>query len=136
MPPSTKASDLLSWYDAHAREMPWRVAPQDRKNGQIPDPYRIWLSEIMLQQTTVAAVKKYFLRFTQLWPTVGDLAAAQDAAVMAEWAGLGYYARARNLLKCARVISAEYAGAFPSDHATLRALPGIGPYTAAAIGAI
>ena len=76
MPPSAKASDLLSWYDAHAREMPWRVAPQDRKNGQIPDPYRIWLSEIMLQQTTVAAVKKYFQRFTQLWPTIGDLAAA------------------------------------------------------------
>ena len=136
MPPSAKASDLLSWYDAHAREMPWRVAPQDRKNGQIPDPYRIWLSEIMLQQTTVAAVKKYFLRFTQLWPTIGDLAAAQDAAVMAEWAGLGYYARARNLLKCARVIATEYAGRFPNDQAALRALPGIGPYTAAAIGAI
>ena len=136
MPPSAKASDLLSLYDAHAREMPWRVAPQDRKNGQIPDPYRIWLSEIMLQQTTVAAVKKYFLRFTQLWPTIGDLASAQDAAVMAEWAGLGYYARARNLLKCARVIATEYAGRFPNDQAALRALPGIGPYTAAAIGAI
>ncbi len=136
MPPSAKASDLLSWYDAHAREMPWRVAPQDRKNGQIPDPYRIWLSEIMLQQTTVAVVKKYFLRFTQLWPTIGDLAGAQDAAIMAEWAGLGYYARARNLLKCARIISAKYAGTFPSDHNALRALPGIGPYTAAAIGAI
>ena len=127
MPSSAKASDLLSWYDAQAREMPWRVAPQDRKNEQIPDPYRIWLSEIMLQQTTVAAVKKYFLRFTQLWPTIGDLAAAQDAAVMAEWAGPGYYERASNLLKCARVIATEDAGRVPKEQAGVRELPGIGP---------
>ncbi|WP_417242048.1 A/G-specific adenine glycosylase [Celeribacter sp.] len=127
---------LLAWYDAHARVLPWRIAPQDRARGIIPDPYRVWLSEIMLQQTTVAAVKAYFERFTALWPTVADLAAAPDDAVMAEWAGLGYYARARNLLKCARVIVAEHGGAFPNSHATLLTLPGIGPYTASAVSAI
>ena len=100
------------------------------------DPYRIWLSEVMLQQTTVAAVKAYFARFTALWPTVQALAAAEDGAVMAEWAGLGYYARARNLLACARAVVAQHGGVFPSDLAALRALPGVGPYTAAAIAAI
>ena len=128
--------DLLDWYDVHARAMPWRVAPADRAQGVIPDPYRIWLSEVMLQQTTVAAVKDYFERFTRRWPTVTDLAAAQDADVMGEWAGLGYYARARNLLKCARVISTERDGRFPDSYEELIGLPGIGPYTAAALAAI
>jgi len=129
-------ASLLSWYDQHARVMPWRVSPQDRAAGVMPDPYRVWMSEIMLQQTTVAAVKSYFERFTALWPTVGDLAAARDEQVMGEWAGLGYYARARNLLKCARAVVDLHGGQFPNDHAELIALPGIGPYTAAAISAI
>ena len=116
--------------------MPWRVGPMDRKSGVLPDPYAVWLSEVMLQQTTVAAVTKYHLKFTSLWPTVSDLAAAQDADVMAAWAGLGYYARARNLLKCARAIVADHGGAFPVDYATLLKLPGIGPYTAAAVSSI
>jgi len=130
------AATLLDWYDVHAREMPWRVAPQARKAGQRPDAYAVWLSEIMLQQTTVATVKDYFQRFIARWPTVGDLAAAQDADVMGEWAGLGYYARARNLLKCARAVVAEHGGTFPADHAALLNLPGIGPYTAAAVSSI
>ncbi|MDA8585377.1 A/G-specific adenine glycosylase [Rhodobacteraceae bacterium] len=131
-----RPNDLLAWYDLHARVLPWRISPADRKAGVRPDPYRVWLSEIMLQQTTVAAVQAYFLKFTKLWPKVEDLAAATDAAVMAEWAGLGYYARARNLLKCARAIANEHGGQFPSDREALLALPGIGPYTAAAVGSI
>lgn len=127
---------LLAWYDVHAREMPWRVSPQARTGGQMPDPYAIWMSEIMLQQTTVATVKDYFRKFIARWPTVRDLAAAEDADVMAEWAGLGYYARARNLLKCARAVVGEYNGVFPADHAALLKLPGIGPYTAAAVSSI
>ncbi|MGH1576775.1 A/G-specific adenine glycosylase [Planktotalea sp.] len=127
---------LLEWYDRHAREMPWRIGPAERRAGISPDPYRIWMSEVMLQQTTVAAVKEYFQRFTTRWPTVVDLAGAQDADVMGEWAGLGYYARARNLLKCARTVADEHAGVFPETHAGLLELPGIGPYTAAAISAI
>ncbi|MCV2867545.1 A/G-specific adenine glycosylase [Defluviimonas sp. WL0002] len=127
---------LLRWYDANARVMPWRVSPEDIRLGQRPDPYRVWLSEVMLQQTTVAAVRDYFRRFTDRWPTVRDLAAAEDAKVMAEWAGLGYYARARNLLKCARVIAADHGGRFPATAEALLSLPGIGPYTAAAIAAI
>ncbi|WP_099827803.1 A/G-specific adenine glycosylase [Oceaniglobus indicus] len=127
---------LLDWYDIHAREMPWRIGPAARAAGVRPDPYRVWLSEVMLQQTTVAAVRDYFRRFTERWPTVGALAAADDGDVMGEWAGLGYYARARNLLKCARVVVARHGGAFPEDPAALRALPGIGPYTAAAIASI
>ena len=102
----------------------------------MPDPYAIWMSEIMLQQTTVATVKDYFRKFIARWPTVRDLAAAEDADVMAEWAGLGYYARARNLLKCARAVVGEYNGVFPADHAALLKLPGIGPYTAAAVSSI
>ncbi|SNR32760.1 A/G-specific adenine glycosylase [Puniceibacterium sediminis] len=129
-------SALLEWYDRHARAMPWRVGPSARAQGQRPDPYRIWLSEIMLQQTTVAAVKSYFEAFTARWPRVTDLAAAEDGDVMAAWAGLGYYARARNLLKCARVITSEHNGIFPDDPAVLLTLPGVGPYTAAAISAI
>jgi len=131
-----EAGDLLRWYDTHARDLPWRVSPEARAAGARPDPYRIWLSEVMLQQTTVAAVRSYFERFTTLWPTVADLAAASDAEVMGEWAGLGYYARARNLLKCARVVTDEHGGVFPRTREALLELPGIGPYTAAAIAAI
>lgn len=131
MPDPDPSALLLTWYDSHARVLPWRVPPGSNRPA---DPYRIWLSEVMLQQTTVAAVKDYFNRFTTLWPDVQALAAAQDALVMAEWAGLGYYARARNLLKCAREVSA--LGGFPDTVEGLRALPGIGPYTAAAIAAI
>ena len=127
---------LLDWYDLHARVMPWRTSPADRRAGQQPDPYHVWLSEVMLQQTTVAAVKDYFRKFVTLWPTVEDPAAAEDADVMAAWAGLGYYARARNLLKCARVISQEHGGTFPQTEAELQKLPGIGPYTSAAISSI
>lgn len=130
------AAALLAWYDRHARVMPWRIGPADRAAGLRPDPYRVWLSEVMLQQTTVAAVRDYFRRFTDLWPTVNDLAAADDADVMAAWAGLGYYARARNLLKCARAVAQEHGGRFPDTREGLLALPGIGPYTASAIAAI
>ena len=130
------AAILLAWYDVHAREMPWRTPPAQRKRGVLPDAYAVWMSEIMLQQTTVATVRDYFQRFQARWPTVQDLAAAQDADVMGAWAGLGYYARARNLLKCARVVVADHGGRFPADHAALLSLPGIGPYTAAAIASI
>ncbi|EAR50495.1 A/G-specific adenine glycosylase [Oceanicola granulosus HTCC2516] len=128
--------DLLDWYDVHARQLPWRVPPAARRAGVRPDPYRVWLSEVMLQQTTVPAVKGYFRRFTETWPTVEALAAAEDGAVMEAWAGLGYYARARNLLKCARAVVAEHGGRFPETAEGLRELPGIGPYTSAAIAAI
>lgn len=131
-----KTHDLLVWYDRHARTMPWRVSPADRAIGVEPDPYRIWMSEIMLQQTTVAAVKAYFIKFITLWPTVQDLAAADDADVMAAWAGLGYYARARNLLKCARFVTLHHNGIFPRNYDQLMELPGVGPYTAAAISSI
>jgi len=126
------AQRLLAHYDVHARTLPWRKPPEEG----YADPYHVWLSEIMLQQTTVAAVGAYFLKFTQMWPNFAALAAADDADVMAAWAGLGYYARARNLLKCARVVVAEYQGQLPSYEADLLRLPGIGPYTAAAIAAI
>lgn len=126
---------LLEWYDRHARDLPWRVRP---KNGQqLPaDPYCVWLSEIMLQQTTVAAVKPYYEQFLKLWPTVAELASAEDEAVMVAWAGLGYYSRARNLLKCARTVMSDYSGQFPDTARELLKLPGIGPYTAAAVAAI
>mgnify|MGYP001393399322 CR=1 FL=1 len=130
------APTLLAWYDRSARVMPWRIGPEDRKAGVRPDPYRVWLSEVMLQQTTVAAVRDHFRRFTDRWPDVSALAAAADGEVMAEWAGLGYYARARNLLKCARTIAGEHGGRFPASRDALLALPGVGPYTAAAIAAI
>jgi A/G-specific adenine glycosylase len=121
---------LLAWYDAHHRRLPWRAAP-----GEAPtDPYRVWLSEIMLQQTTVKAVGPYFRRFLESWPTIEHLAAADEHAIMAAWAGLGYYARARNLIACARAVAA--LGGFPTTAAELRQLPGIGAYTSAAIAAI
>ena len=127
------APRLLAWYDRAARVLPWRIAPG---SDATPDPYRIWLAEVMLQQTTVAAVAGYFARFTDRWPTVTDLAAADDADVMAAWAGLGYYARARNLLACARAVVGDHGGSFPDTEAELRALPGIGDYTAASVAAI
>jgi A/G-specific adenine glycosylase len=125
------AATLLAWYDRHRRRLPWRAPP-----GRRPDPYRVWLSEIMLQQTTVAAVAPYFDRFTARWPELSALAAAALDEVLQEWQGLGYYARARNLHACARVVMARHGGAFPAEPAALRALPGIGDYTAAAIAAI
>jgi A/G-specific adenine glycosylase len=134
--PPIAAAALLGWYDRHARDLPWRVSPPARAQGVRPDPYRVWLSEVMLQQTTVATVKAYFERFTALWPTVADLAAAPLDAVLVEWAGLGYYARARNLHACASAVVARPGGAFPSSASELLTLPGIGPYTAAAIAAI
>lgn len=131
-----EAAALLAWYDANAREMPWRVPPAERAAGVAPNPYHVWLSEVMLQQTTVAAVRAYFLKFTSIWPRVEDLAAAADEDVMKAWAGLGYYARARNLLKCARAVVADHGGRFPDTEDGLLTLPGIGPYTAAAIASI
>ena len=122
---------LLCWYVVDKRRLPWRPEP-----GEKPDPYRIWLSEVMLQQTTVAHALPYFERFIERWPTITDLAASDDGEVMAAWAGLGYYARARNLLACARVVSLSHGGQFPAKEAELRKLPGIGDYTAAAIAAI
>lgn len=130
---SSFADRLLGWYDRAARALPWRLPPN---SAATPEPYRVWLAEVMLQQTTVAAVAGYFVRFTDRWPTVADLAAADDADVMAAWAGLGYYARARNLIACARAVVHEHGGRFPDTEAALRALPGVGDYTAAAVAAI
>ncbi|WEX07810.1 A/G-specific adenine glycosylase [Chelativorans sp. AA-79] len=127
---------LLAWYDRHHRRLPWRMPPDQIRRGHRPDPYRVWLSEIMLQQTTVGAVKPYFDRFLQRWPTVEALAAADIDDVMKAWAGLGYYSRARNLKKCAEAVSERHDGAFPATEGALKALPGIGEYTAAAIAAI
>ncbi len=122
---------LLAWYDHHRRALPWRALGKAK-----PDPYAVWLSEVMLQQTTVAAVKAYYARFLALWPDVAALAAAPREAVLKEWAGLGYYARARNLHDCAAAVVERYGGRFPSTEVELRALPGIGDYTAAAVAAI
>lgn len=130
--PADIAARLLAWYDVHARELPWRAPP----GTALPDPYRVWLSEIMLQQTQVATVAPYFARWTARWPDFESLAAADDGEVMAAWAGLGYYARARNLLKGARAVVADHGGRLPADEAALRAITGIGAYTAAAIAAI
>lgn len=125
------AADLLAWYDRHRRSLPWRARP-----GETPDPYRVWLSEIMLQQTTVMAVKPYFERFLARFPDVAALAAAPSEEVMAAWAGLGYYSRARNLHACAKTVVETHGGRFPDTEDALRALPGIGAYTAGAIAAI
>jgi A/G-specific adenine glycosylase len=122
---------LLDWYDRNHRDLPWRAPP-----GTIADPYRVWLSEIMLQQTMVATVVPYFRTFVSRWPTVRDLAAADLDDVLHAWQGLGYYARARNLHACARIVAGDMEGRFPDDEKALRALPGIGAYTAAAIAAI
>ena len=130
-PPARLLTQLLTWYDDARRDMPWRAVP-----GETPDPYRVWLSEVMLQQTTVATVTPRFTRFVERWPNIGALAAAPLDDVLHEWQGLGYYARARNLHWCARVVAREHEGVFPADEAALRALPGIGAYTAAAIAAI
>ncbi|MBA3449496.1 MAG: A/G-specific adenine glycosylase, partial [Pseudaminobacter sp.] len=129
------AALLLGWYDANHRDLPWRVSPRDLAAGARPDPYQVWLSEIMLQQTTVEAVKPYFRAFLEKWPSVEALAAAESGDIMKAWAGLGYYSRARNLKACADLLAAR-AGGFPNTEAALRALPGIGAYTAAAIAAI
>ncbi len=124
-------AELLAWYDRHRRKLPWRALP-----GETPDPYRVWLSEIMLQQTTVRAVGPYFASFTARWSDVRALAAAPLDDVLKLWAGLGYYARARNLHACAKAVVERHGGCFPQSQAELAALPGIGPYTAAAIAAI
>ncbi len=122
--PDNPAARLLAWYDRHARDLPWRSKP-----GEVADPYRVWLSEVMLQQTTVAAVAPRFTTWVARWPDVASLAAASDEDIMAAWAGLGYYARARNLVKAARAVVAEHGGRFPRTEAGLRALPGLGAYT-------
>jgi A/G-specific adenine glycosylase len=130
---SSLRAALLDWYDAHARTLPWRAPPGTDTRT---DPYRVWLSEVMLQQTTVPHAAPYFERFTARWPTVSDLAAVEDSELMAAWAGLGYYARARNLLACARAVAKDHDGVFPDSEAALLALPGVGAYTAAAVAAI
>jgi len=134
--PARLRAQFLAWYDENARALPWRVRPAERAAGRRADPYRVWLSEVMLQQTTVPHATPYFLKFTARWPTVSDLAAEADGEVMAAWAGLGYYARARNLLACARAVAKDHGGVFPDTEAGLRTLPGLGPYTAAAVAAI
>jgi len=131
MVPQPAAADLLAWYDRHRRSLPWRAAA-----GSRPDPYRVWASEIMLQQTTVAAVKPYYERFMARFPSVRALAEAPSEEVMQAWAGLGYYSRARNLHACAKAVVEQHGGRFPDSEEGLRALPGIGAYTAGAVAAI
>jgi A/G-specific adenine glycosylase len=130
-PTKPEAADLIAWYDRHRRDLPWRAKP-----GERPEPYRVWLSEVMLQQTTVVAVRPYFARFLERFPTLAALAEAPVEAVMQAWAGLGYYSRARNLHACAKAVRERHGGEFPQTEAGLRALPGIGAYTAGAIAAI
>ncbi len=135
-PDADAADRLLAWYERYARKLPWRTGPADRARGIRPDPYRVWLSEVMLQQTTVKAVAPYFETFLARWPTVAALAAARDEEIMAAWAGLGYYSRARNLIACARTIAKQHDGCFPETADALTRLPGIGAYTSAAIAAL
>jgi A/G-specific adenine glycosylase len=135
-PPAGIAAKLLAWYDRHHRDLPWRVGPAALARGERPEPYRVGLSEVMLQQTTVEAVKPYFRAFTERWPDVAALAAAEPDDIMKAWAGLGYYSRARNLRKCAEAVAGEHQGRFPDTVKGLAELPGIGAYTAAAIAAI
>jgi len=127
---------LLGWYTEEGRTLPWRIRPKDRAADIAADPYRIWLSEIMCQQTTTTAAAAYWHKFLEKWPCVQDLAAAPRDDIMAAWAGLGYYARARNLHKCALVVCTQHGGVFPDSEAGLLKLPGVGPYSAAAIAAI
>ena len=127
---------LLRWYDDQGRVLPWRVRPEDRARGVVPDPYAVWLSEVMSQQTTLAHAAPYWKKFLSAFPTISDLADEDRERVLSMWAGLGYYARARNLHKCAGVVRDEHNGVFPTDETTLLKLPGIGPYTAATIAAI
>ncbi len=124
---------LLAWYDIHARILPWRISPQDYQLGIRANPYHVWLSEVMLQQTKVSVVKGYFEKFIKKWPTIIDLAKAKEDEIMQAWAGLGYYSRARNLKACADIIVNVYQAAFPITQAELKKLPGIGDYTSAAI---
>ncbi len=127
---------ILRWYDDQGRTLPWRVRPEDRAAGVVPEPYAIWLSEVMSQQTTLAHATPYWTAYLSTFPTVIDLADADREVILSMWAGLGYYARARNLHKCAGVVRDEHGGVFPTDEKTLLTLPGIGPYTAATIAAI
>ena len=127
---------LLAWYDRHHRELPWRTTPAEAVRGLRPDPYHVWLSEVMLQQTTVEAAKPYFRKFLEKWPDAAALAAAPEDDILKAWAGLGYYSRARNLKKCADAVAIRHGGVMPDTEEALRALPGIGEYTAAAIAAI
>ena len=131
-----RATDLLGWYERHARRLPWRIGPKERRAGVRPDPYRVWLSEVMLQQTTVKAAAPYFERFVSRWPNVQALAASDEHEIMSAWAGLGYYSRARNLIACARMVVSRTDGRFPGNAEDLSGLPGIGTYTSAAIAAI
>ncbi len=127
---------VLYWYDRNSRQLPWRTSPTDILSGVKPDPYHVWLSEIMLQQTTATAVKNYFKLFINSWPTLADMANAEEEDILKAWAGLGYYSRARNLYKCAKYVQLHHNGRFPEEEERLLKLPGIGPYTAAAISAI
>ena len=127
---------LLTWYDSRGRTLPWRIRPEDRKAGARADPYRVWLAEVMCQQTTVAAVTPYWYKFLRRWSSISDLAKAELDDILTAWAGLGYYARARNLHTCAQVVTREFGGEFPRTEKELLKLPGIGPYTAAAIVSI
>ncbi|MBV2142588.1 A/G-specific adenine glycosylase [Falsochrobactrum sp. TDYN1] len=135
-PSFDRTDKLLAWYDRHHRILPWRVTPTEQMRGAKPDPYRVWLSEIMLQQTTVEAVKSYFTAFVERWPDIEAMAKASEDDILRAWAGLGYYSRARNLKKCADLVATQYSGKFPASTAALKELPGIGDYTSAAIAAI
>jgi A/G-specific DNA glycosylase len=128
--------NLLAWYTENGRILPWRVSPQDADAGQAPDPYKVWISEIMLQQTTVSTVIPYFKKFVENWGCISKLSRAKENDILAFWAGLGYYARARNLLKCAKELNKKFGGKIPNDKEILLSLPGIGEYTASAIRSI